>query len=203
MELEKRLFTIILSCKKYEKRRILQDTSRVGDHMYFIGDPKLSSPLVKWRGSSGTVHLPCPDNYESLSLKTFMAVKWAVENKDFDLLLKTDDDVIFLDGFNKVVRDASQYDYSGDIKDGGYDSDWHTGKVENKKLNTRKFFIPPISYCQGCVYFLSKQAALILAKHELTNDYCIYEDAEVGNILWKSKIYPSQIDVEPGFEFYF
>ena len=181
----------------------MQDTSRLGDYMYFIGDPKLTSPVVKWRGSSGTVYLPCPDNYESLTLKTFMAVKWAVENKDFDLLLKTDDDVIFLDGFDEVVRNASQYDYSGDIKDGGYNSDWHTGKVENKKLNTKMFFIPSVSYCQGCVYFLSKQAALILANHELGNNYCIYEDAEVGNVLCKFKIYPSQIGVEEGFEFYF
>ena len=38
-----------------------QDTSRLGDHMYFIGDPKLSSPLVKGK----VVYLPCPDNYES------------------------------------------------------------------------------------------------------------------------------------------
>ena len=203
MELGKRLFTIILSCEKYEDRRLCQNTSRVGNYMYFIGDPTLSSPVVKWRGSSGTVYLPCPDNYESLTLKSLMAIKWAVENRDFDLLLKTDDDVLFLKRFDDVVCDASKYDYSGALESGGYDSNWHRGKVENKDLNTKKFFIPPGSYCQGCAYFLSKKAALILAKHKIKNDYCIYEDAEVGHILSKSEIYARRIDVRRGFEFYF
>ena len=36
-----------------------------------------------------------------------MAIKWAVENRDFDLLLKTDDDVLFLKRFDDVVCDAS------------------------------------------------------------------------------------------------
>tara|TARA_Y100001972_G_scaffold63578_1_gene77675 strand:+ start:10320 stop:10931 length:612 start_codon:yes stop_codon:yes gene_type:complete len=203
MKSRKRLFTIILSCEKYAFRREFQNTSRLGDYMYFIGKPGLSSPLVKWQGSVGTVYLPCPDNYESLTQKTLMAVKWAVENKDFDLLLKTDDDVIFLDQFDDVVYDASKYDYSGALENGGYNSSWHAGKCENKMLHTEKFFIPPVCYCQGCVYFLSKKSALILANHKLGDDYCIYEDAEVGNILSKSKIYARRIDVRKGFEFYF
>ena len=203
MKSGKRLFTIILSCEKYAFRREFQNTSRLGDYMYFIGKPELSSPLVEWKGSIGTVYLPCPDNYESLTKKTLMAVKWAVENRDFDLLLKTDDDVIFLDHFDDVVYDASKYDYSGALENGGYNSSWHSGKCENKMLHAEKFFIPPVCYCQGCVYFLSKKSASILANHELGDDYCIYEDAEVGNILRKSKIYARRIDVRKGFEFYF
>jgi len=203
MKSAKRLFTIILSCEKYAFRREFQNTSRLGDYMYFIGNPKLSSPLVKWQGGNGTVYLPCPDNYESLTQKTLMAVKWAVKNRDFDLLLKTDDDVVFLDYFDDVVYDASKYDYSGALENGGYNSSWHSGKCENKMLHTEKFFIPPVCYCQGCVYFLSKKSASILANHELGDDYCIYEDAEVGNILSKSKIYARRIDVRKGFEFYF
>ena len=206
MELEKKLFTIILSCEKYAFRREFQNTSRLGDHMYFIGDPNLSSPLVK-PGPDGTdgeiVYLPCPDNYENLTQKTLMAVKWAVENKDFDLLLKTNDDVIFLDYFDEVVYDASKHDYSGALENGGYKSSWHVGKCENKMFHAEKFFIPPVCYCQGCVYFLSKKSASILANHELGDDYCIYEDAEVGKILSKSKIYARRIDVRKGFEFYF
>ena len=101
-----KLFTIILTCEKYEHKMLSQDTSKLKDYMYFIGNPALSSPLVK----GDIVYLPCPDNYESLTLKTLMAIKWVVENKEFDLLLKTDDDVTFLDRFDEIVCQASNYD---------------------------------------------------------------------------------------------
>jgi len=178
-----------------------QDTSRLGDYMYFVGDPNLSSPVVKWRGSSGAVHLPCPDNYESLTQKSLLAIKWAVEHKDFDLLLKTDDDVIFRTGFDKVVNNALRYDYSGETEKGGYKSSWHSGKCENKKLHSIKFPVPPGKYCQGHAYFLSKKSASILAKHELEDGHCIYEDAAVGNILSKSKIFARRLNLKKGFKF--
>ena len=195
MEPKDRLFTIILSCEKYRHKMLSQDTSRLGDHMYFIGDPSLSSPLVKGK----VVYLPCPDNYESLSVKSMMAVKWAVENKDFDLLLKTDDDVVFLDGFDKIVKDASKNDYSGLLVRGDYSSDWHFGKCESEELNDVKFFVPRVIYCMGGAYFLSKRAASIVANHGLKEDYCIFEDAQVGSVLWRSRVFGVKIDVEKGF----
>jgi hypothetical protein len=195
MELKDRLFTIILSCEKYRHKMLSQDTSRLGDHMYFIGDPALSSPLVKGE----VVYLPCPDNYESLSVKSMMAVKWVVQNKDFDLLLKTDDDVVFLDGFDQIVDDASKSDYSGLVVRGDYDSDWHFGKCESKELNNMKLFVPRIFYCMGGAYFLSKKAALIVANHRLEQDYFIFEDVQVGAILWRSKIFGQRVLIEKAF----
>ena len=192
---KKRLFTIILSCEKYRHKMLSQDTSKLGDHMYFIGDPALSSPLVKGK----VVYLPCPDNYESLSRKSLMAVKWVVENKDFDLLLKTDDDVVFLDGFDQIVDDASKSDYSGLVVRGGYDSSWHFGKCENEELNNVKLFVPLIFYCMGGAYFLSKRSALILAEYELGDKYSIFEDVEVGKTLWKNKIFGQRVLIEKGF----
>jgi len=47
-----RLFTIILTCEKYRDKMLSQDTSKLDDYMYFIGDPKLSSPVIKWKGST-------------------------------------------------------------------------------------------------------------------------------------------------------
>ena len=175
-----RLFTIILTCEKYRYKMLSQDTTMLGDYMYFIGDPELPSPLVK----GDIVYLPCPDNYESLPIKTLMAIKWAVENKEFDLILKTDDDVSFFGNFNKIVCDASEYDYSGRIITAGAD-DWHFGKCENEELNYTRVEVPEGNYCEGPAYFLSKKSASYLAGCGVRDNYFIYEDAEVGYLLRK------------------
>jgi len=172
-----------------------QDTSKLGDYMYFLGDPKLSSPLVKDK----VVYLPCPDNYESLTQKSLLAIKWAVENKNFDLLLKTDDDVVFLDCFGDIVNQASRYDYSGLLGRGGYNSTWHHGKCEDKNLHNYAFKVPEVYYCIGGAYFLSRKSASILAGCEIRPDRCIFEDAEVGDLLMKSGITPNKINIQAGF----
>ncbi len=195
MGLKKRLFTIILSCEKYRDKMLSQDTSKLGDHMYFIGDPSLSCPLVKGK----VVYLPCPDNYESLTQKSLLAIKWAVENKKFDLLLKTDDDVVFLDCFGDIVNQASKYDYSGLLGRGGYHSTWHIGKCENKELHNYAYKVPEVYYCIGGAYFLSRKAASIIAGYKIRPNHCIFEDAEVGDLLTKSGITANKINIRAGF----
>ena len=189
-----KLFTIILTCKKYEHKMLSQDTSKLSDYMYFIGDPTLSSPLVK----GDIVYLPCPDNYESLTLKTLMAIKWVVKNKEFDLLLKTDDDVTFLNPFDKLVREASNYDYCGALRKGDYVSTWHRGKCENKVLDNAGFLIPKVTYCHGGGYFLSRKSALLLANNEIRDNHSIYEDVEVGDLLQKFGIIAKGILAKEG-----
>lgn len=182
-------FAIILSCEKYKDKKLSQDTTRLGDHMYFIGNPQLSSPMIE----GDVVYLPCPDNYESLPIKTLMAVKWAFENKDFDLLIKTDDDVYFLDGFDKIVNEASVHDYSGFLRSGGYMSNWHFGKCDNQELNNLPHSVPEVVYCDGPLYFLSKKSVTCLVNHGIRSDFCMYEDAEVGELLRRSGIIARQI----------
>jgi hypothetical protein len=190
-------FAIVLACEKYRHKMLSQDTSKLGDYMYFMGDPTLSSPLVKDK----VVYLPCPDNYESLTIKTLMAVKWAVENKQFDLLIKTDDDVRFLEGFDKIVNEASVHDYSGYLRNGGYMSDWHFNKCDDPKLNNLPFKVPEVIYCNGPLYFLSKKSASLLVDYGFRDDYCIYEDAEVGELLRRSGIIARQIQTSAGVFF--
>ena len=190
-----KLFTIILACEKYRHKMLSQDTTRLGDYMYFMGDPELSSPIVK----DDIVYLPCPDNYESLSVKTLMAVKWAVENRDFDLILKTDDDVIFFGDFNKIVRDALNHDYSGRVITAG-SFDWHFDKCDNPELNNTPVDIPEGNYCEGPAYFLSKKSALYLASYGIRSNHFIYEDAEIGYLLRKIGINPNRVEVAEGFK---
>jgi len=187
-------FAIILSCEKYKDKKLSQDTTRLGDYMYFIGNPELSSPIIE----GDVVYLPCPDNYESLTIKTLMAVKWAVENKQFDLLIKTDDDVRFLEGFDKIVCEASIHDYSGYLMKGGYMSDCHFKKCDDAELNNLPLKVPEVTYCNGPLYFLSKKSASFLVDYELRDDYCIYEDAEVGELLRRSGIIARQIQTYAG-----
>jgi hypothetical protein len=189
------LFTIILACEKYRHKMLSQDTSMLGDYMYFMGDPELSSPLVK----DDIVYLPCPDNYESLTVKTLMAVKWAVENKEFDLILKTDDDVTFFGDFIKIVCDASEHDYSGRVITAS-DVEWHFGKCDDPELNNTPADIPDTEYCEGPAYFLSKKSASYLAGYGIRNNYFIYEDAEIGYLLQKIGINPNRVKVERGFK---
>jgi len=189
-----RLFTIILACEKYRHKMLSQDTTMLGDYMYFMGDPELSSPLVK----DDIVYLPCPDNYESLPIKTLMAIKWVVENKEFDLILKTDDDVSFFGNFNKLVCEALEYDYSGRMITAGAD-DWHFGKCENEELNHTRVDVPEGEYCEGPAYFLSKKSASYLAGYGVRDNYFIYEDAEVGYLLRKIEITGNELKVNQGF----
>lgn len=173
-----------------------QDTSRLGDHMYFIGDPRLLEPIVKGK----VVYLPCQDNYESLTDKSLMAIKWAVENREFDILLKTDDDVVFLGGFEEMVSEASKCDYSGVLARGGYPSKWHFGKCEDQELNKTIVQVPKVIYCRGGGYFLSRRSALLLSKQELRSDRCIFEDAEVGELLRRGQITANRIEIKDGMK---
>jgi len=191
-----KLFTAILTCEKYKSKMLQQDTSRLGDYMYFIGDPSLTSPIAKGR----VVYLPCRDNYESLTDKSLLAIKWAVENREFDLLLKTDDDVVFLAGFEEMVSEASKYDYSGVLARGGYSSKWHFGKCEDEELNKTMVQVPKVIYCRGGGYFLSRRSASLLAKQELRPDRCIFEDAEVGELLRRSQIIANRIEIKDGMK---
>lgn len=191
-----KLFTVILTCEKYKSKMLLQDTSRLKDYMYFIGDPNLSSPVVNGK----VVYLPCQDNYESLTDKSLMAIKWAVENREFDLLFKTDDDVVFLDGFDTMVSEASKHDYSGVLARGGYTSTWHFGKCEDQELNNSPVVVPKVIYCRGGGYFLSRKSAVLLANLGLREDRCIFEDAEVGELLQRSKINANRIQINKGMK---
>lgn len=191
-----KLFTVILTCEKYKSKMLQQDTSRLGDHMYFIGDPSLPEPIVKGK----VVYLPCQDNYESLTDKSLMAIKWAVENREFDLLLKTDDDVVFLGGFEEMVSEASKYDYSGVLARGGYPSKWHFGKCEDQELNKKIVQVPKVIYCRGGGYFLSRKSASLIGRQEFKENRCIFEDAEVGELLKRSQIIANRIETKEGMK---
>ena len=85
----------VLSCHKYRARReaCLETWANVKhrhdvDLVFVLGDGQ--SP---WPVRDGCLlHCPCPDDYDSLSMKTRWLCLWAIANYRFDFLFKCDDD---------------------------------------------------------------------------------------------------------------
>lgn len=131
-----------------------------------VGD-RVSYPTIvneKKHGRIGTeLHLPCPDDYQSLPQKTYWFCKWAIENRSFDYLFKCDDDTyIEPDRFLQV--DIRRVDYLGHV--------WY-----------------PRAYASGGAgYFLSHRAASIVADGLTQVEGA--EDLLVGELLHKNGIAP-------------
>ena len=178
-------FALILSCEKYSFKREKQDKESLPmDYRYFAGDPDTDVAYQR----DDIIYLPCRDEYEYLTKKTLLAFKWIRENIGFvDYILKTDDDVVF--NKSKIENMAAdlykkQIDYAGILHKGGYRSGHHFGKCSDERMNSTLMPVPPVTYCIGGAYWVSKKGQKILASIKDYKPYfSIYEDACIGNIL--------------------
>jgi hypothetical protein len=193
-------FALILSCEKYTFKRDKQDTSQLPmDFRYFVGNPKLTSPLEE----GNVVYLPCRDEYEYLTKKTLLAFKWIRENLGFfDYILKTDDDVTFnKEAIQKMSKSLyeNKTDYAGILHKGGYRSRHHFGKCSDERFNSVLMSVPDITYCIGGAYWVSTRGQEILGNVEDYSKYfSIYEDACIGNILVSNGLEATRVNIKEG-----
>ena len=154
---QKKVIVGVLSGKKlHERRGACRDTwcrdlnSNNIEYYFLIGDPELD---VQFKVDGDILYLRCPDEYKSLPQKTHLFCKWAIENKQFEYLLKCDDDSFI------YVDNLLQYSTSED-----YVGTWSAGK-----------------YFSGAGYLLSTKAARIIATSLLDKEGA--EDKLVGQYL--------------------
>ena len=197
-------FLLILSHEKSKFRNDqkihLLDTNKDRFFFYyFIGDMTLSEDY-KIDEENKIVYLKVPDNYESLSLKTYYAMKFISENylDKISGVFKTDDDIILdIDKLIKCIDENKEHKYFGiNATSSGYECEYHFGKCESIELNRRKIFIPECKYCAGGGYYISKEFINNIVNNISIFEEVIFEDAAVGIAMNKYNIYPFDIDIK-------
>jgi hypothetical protein len=181
------LVVLIMACEanidRVEKIRKswAKDLSDQGVSYYFvIGRPDRPAQI-----NGDVLYLPCPDNYESLPLKTLEMLRYFTGTL-FDYMLKIDDDTI-LDADWLWPSEFWKHDYIGGIVAGqwGVMPDWHFGKCQDEKLNTTPYWGEFVGtwYAGGCGYFISRAYAEAAIAHPEIFAGELYEDKAVGDAL--------------------
>ena len=167
---------------------------------YFIGDPSLKEEY-KIDEENSIVYLKVADNYESLPLKTYGAVKFAFENFSSEIygLLKTDDDIdLDLDKIYHYLQKYKNVPYCGittKITNPNNLSYWHMGKCESEDLNRTPHKVPLAEYCAGGGYYLNLDSMEKIVDSRHMYEGMIFEDATTGYILNSYGIYPETVDL--------
>lgn len=201
---------LIPSCKKNADKAAAirktwgRDALNSGFQCYFlIGDPELAAPKL----NGDTLHLPCRDDYESLLFKLALAYQYICENDAvFKFIFKIDDDCYLNVGafIHNILPQLKNNDYlAGAVHPKGakFNNQWHFGKCHDDKFEKAYAFDQAMqSFAKGGYgYFLSKQAAQIIASHasdfraELEQFVYDFEDMRVSRVLAKHHIVPLQL----------
>lgn len=196
-------FLLILSHKKStfrEKQRQHLISTNNGKFIfyYFIGDVNLESDYLVDE-LNNIVYLKVPDNYESLSLKTYYAMKFIAEQyPGVTGVFKTDDDIeLDLDKIFSCINDNKNIAYFGrSNKSNSYESTYHFGKCESSYMNTKTIHIPECNYCAGGGYYVSKSVIGNIVKNlDIFRDV-IFEDVAVGIAMNVNGVDPVYVDIK-------
>jgi hypothetical protein len=197
-------FLLILSHKKStfrddQKIHLLNTNKDRFIFYYFIGDMTLSEDY-KVDEENKIVYLKVPDNYESLSLKTYYAMKFIYENylDKISGVFKTDDDIILdIDKLSKCIDNNKEHKYFGILATSwGQDSEYHFGKCESIEMNKTKSFVPNCRYCPGGGYYISKELITNIIDNIKIFEDVIFEDAAVGVVMNKYNIFPFNLNIK-------
>ena len=167
---------------------------------YFIGDPSLEEEY-RVDEDNNVVYLRVADNYESLPMKTYGAVKFALENFKDQIygLLKTDDDIeLDLSKIYPYLQEHKDVPYCGittKITDPNNLSYWHMGKCESQELNRTPHRVPLAEYCAGGGYYLNLDSMKKIVDSRNMYEGMIFEDASTGHVLNSYGIYPLHVDL--------
>ena len=187
--LEQEFIMLIMNCKKYEKKALIQKQTWLKTipsflkYYHVIGDPILETEY-KFDNENNILWVKVDDDYNSLPNKVITSYNAIYETFQFRYILKTDDDQILINPkfFNIVLdiiqRTRPQIHYGGFIVD-----------VKNPHMSEyykihpelpRNLPILQTKYCSGRFYFLSKQAVsnLLSKRERIAKEYL--EDYAIG-----------------------
>jgi hypothetical protein len=134
------------------------------------------SELSRFKYSSNTLYVPVPELYENILLKTSLAIRWAIENMRFDLLIRTNVSTYFaIDHLDKIIDKIDT------------EKDFFGGYLERcmDPLTSSQI---PIPFVTGTALVMSKSVANILSKipveyyNGMPDDVAISQYARVCNL---------------------
>ena len=203
--MDKKFFIAITSHKgskfrESQREHLLKSNSGEFIIYYFIGDPSMKEEY-RVDEENNVVYLRVPDNYESLPLKTYGAVKFALDNYSDEIhgLLKTDDDIeLNLEKIRQYLLIHKDIPYCGittKITDPNNLSYWHMGKCESEVLNRTPHRVPLAEYCAGGGYYLNLDSMQKIVDSRSMYEGMIFEDAATGHVLNSYGIYPKTVDL--------
>lgn len=200
----KKNFLLILSHKKSVEREsqlryILENNRDRFIFYYFIGDEKLKTPY-KVDKVNNIVYLKVGDNYESLAMKVYYAMKFINENYSDSIsgVFKTDDDInLNLDKILDCINQNKSDLYFGlSAESKAYNCSYHFGKCESQILNKSLIHIPDVSYCAGGGYYISKNVINNILNSKDVYQSIIFEDVCTGLSMNKYGIFPKKINIK-------
>jgi len=196
-------FLLILSHKRSifresQRHHILSTNNGEFIFYYFIGDVNLESDYLVDEVNN-IVYLKVPDNYESLSLKTYYAMKFISENyPNITGVFKTDDDIdLDLDKLYTCINENMDVPYFGNVvSNKSYNSTYHFSKCESPEMNVKQILVPDCTYCPGGGYYISNSSIGNILSNLKVFQEIIFEDVAVGVSMNKCNIYPLKIDIK-------
>lgn len=192
-----KMIVLIITCYKRQgmarqaRNTWVRDLQEIGITCFFV----VGSPTRDFSATEGDLLVvPCPDNYESLPAKVYLAMKHCYHNYQFSHLFKVDDDTL-VNPVALVSINLTGLDYVGRGKPVGQDFNrfWHRGKCEAKIQNQIAYPAARIHYgtvyAKGEVgYFVSRRAVSKLLPQEKYIVTDLYEDKVIGDCLRRANI---------------
>jgi hypothetical protein len=128
------------------------------------GDENLVSPRI----DGNNLYLPVQERYENLLEKTIIAVNWALENIEFDYLIRTNTSNYF---YQPLVRRHLGKFLKTENTAGGVIASWR-GPIRGVKKNH--------SYISGAGIFLSRASTQILSSMNAKEYTGVPDDVAIG-----------------------
>ncbi|MDJ0553842.1 MAG: tetratricopeptide repeat protein [Microcoleaceae cyanobacterium MO_207.B10] len=203
----RKIVILIISCKKnLDKIQILREKlyQKINlPYCFVVGEPELTS---EWQNQGDILYVKSPDNYESLPLKIFQALKCLHCCFDFQGVLKLDDDTWIQDipRFLELIdwlETESTHDYLGNIRGYSIGRSWHFSKCESTSIDKTPYDLPFVArWCDGgSGYFLSAKSLQVLFENTIKYPGYfrgeLYEDVLVAKILYLSGIKPYEFNL--------
>jgi hypothetical protein len=197
-------FLLILSHKKStvredQRRRILASNNGKFIFYYFIGDESLKTEY-EVDEENNIVYLKVGDNYESLSMKVYKAMKFISKNymDRISGVFKTDDDIILdIDKLFDCVNNNRSNPYFGlEVNSKSYESTYHYGKCDSVDINRTPIRIPDCNYCAGGGYYISRDSIKYILNSKDIYQSIIFEDVSTGIAMNRNGIFPTNIDIK-------